>query len=89
MGRRALSLEEKRARARDRSRKHRYEQRQKRQAEYVQDCSLYSTVRPIHNTNDTPPIVGHMTVPGPGPGKTFSICVPPSLSLQCLTLPTL
>lgn len=66
MGRRALSLEEKRARARDRMRNRRLQQRQKRRTEYVQDCSHYSTVRPINNTNDIPPNVGNMIVPGPG-----------------------
>jgi hypothetical protein len=66
MGRQTLSLEEKRARARERMRKRRFTQLQKRQVEYAQDCSHYSTVRLINNTNDTPPIVGNMIVPGSG-----------------------
>jgi hypothetical protein len=66
MGRRALSLEEKRERARERSRKRRIQQLQKRRTEYQQDYSHYSTVRPINNINNTFPCIGNTILPGPG-----------------------
>jgi hypothetical protein len=66
MGRRALSIEEKRARARERIRKRRVRQHlEHRRQQSAQQCSHNFALCLVDNTNNTPSVAGSMTVPDP------------------------